>query len=44
MVKNIKRHQRLVKRDCGDPELFNIIPTTFALPQDYALFVEVLLN
>lgn len=41
MVKNIKRHQRLVKRDGGDPEMYNIIPTTFALPQDYALFVEV---
>ena len=41
MVKNIKRHQRLIKRDGADPELYNIIPTTYALPQDYALFVEV---
>ena len=40
-MKNIKRHQRLIKRDGGNADEFNIIPTTYALPQDYALFVEV---
>ncbi len=41
MVKNLKRHQRAVKRKGGNAEDHNIIPTTFVLPQDYALFVEV---
>jgi tubulin polyglutamylase TTLL1 len=39
LVKNIKRHQRSLKRDGGPAE--DIIPSTFVLPQDYALFVEV---
>ncbi|GAX80569.1 hypothetical protein CEUSTIGMA_g8006.t1 [Chlamydomonas eustigma] len=38
LVKNIKRHQRTLKRDGGPSD--DIIPTTFVLPQDYALFVE----
>mmetsp|Transcript_29790 Transcript_29790/g.54592 ORF Transcript_29790/g.54592 Transcript_29790/m.54592 type:complete len:473 (-) Transcript_29790:252-1670(-) len=42
MVKNIKRYQKQVKKDGGPwkPEEMDIIPTTFVLPQDYALFVE----
>lgn len=42
MVKNMKRYQRQAKRDGKDgQEDLDIIPTTFVLPQDYALFVEV---
>lgn len=40
-MKNIKRYQRLCKRDGGNSEELDIIPSTYVLPQDYALFVEV---
>ncbi|KAG1679692.1 hypothetical protein FOA52_006211 [Chlamydomonas sp. UWO 241] len=43
MVKNMKRFQRQLRRDGGSAaaiEALDIIPTTFVLPQDYALFVE----
>lgn len=33
MVKNVKRYQRQVKRDGGNPDEYDIIPTTFVLPQ-----------
>uniref|UniRef100_A0A7S0RVH4 ATP-grasp domain-containing protein n=1 Tax=Chlamydomonas leiostraca TaxID=1034604 RepID=A0A7S0RVH4_9CHLO len=44
MVKNIKRFQKQVRRE-GKPhgltaEDLDIIPATYVLPQDYALFVE----
>ena len=38
LVKNIKRHQRTVKRE-GEP-LFEFLPTTYVLPADHPLFVE----
>ena len=41
MVKNIKRYQKQAKREGGSGEDLDIVPTTFVLPQDYALFVEV---
>ncbi|KAF5828673.1 tubulin tyrosine ligase [Dunaliella salina] len=43
MVKNVKRYQKQVKREGGSvaaQESADIIPATFVLPQDYALFVE----
>ena len=42
LVKNIKRYQKQAKRDgsCNEEDL-DIIPVTFVLPQDYALFAEV---
>mmetsp|Transcript_16308 Transcript_16308/g.35273 ORF Transcript_16308/g.35273 Transcript_16308/m.35273 type:complete len:440 (+) Transcript_16308:120-1439(+) len=40
MVKNIKRFQKQVKRDGGNADELDIIPATYVLPQDYALFVE----
>ena len=42
MFKNIKRHRRLVERDDGKEAAveFDIIPTTFELPAEYAMFVE----
>lgn len=33
MVKNIKRYQRQMKRDGGNPDEYDIIPATFVLPQ-----------
>ncbi|KAL6764428.1 putative tubulin polyglutamylase TTLL1-like protein [Haematococcus lacustris] len=42
MVKNLKRFQKLARREGGAQaaEDLDIIPATFVLPQDYALFVE----
>ena len=40
MVKNIKRYQKLFRHNGRLDEEVDIIPTTFVLPQDYALFVE----
>ncbi|GFR46693.1 hypothetical protein Agub_g8312, partial [Astrephomene gubernaculifera] len=40
LVKNIKRYQVQAKREGGNPDDFDIIPTTFVLPQDYMLFAE----
>ncbi|GIL69715.1 hypothetical protein Vretimale_10189 [Volvox reticuliferus] len=40
MVKNIKRYQKQIKREGGNPDDLDIIPTTFVLPQDYMLFAE----
>eukprot|EP00798_Chlamydomonas_sp_ICE-L_P004161 gene4161-14261_t len=44
MVKNIKRYQKQYKCDGGggsnDSNDMDIIPVTFVLPQDYALFAE----
>ena len=42
LVKNIKRYQKQAKRDGSSKgEDLDIIPVTFVLPQDYALFAEV---
>ncbi|KAG2482988.1 hypothetical protein HYH03_018114 [Edaphochlamys debaryana] len=40
MVKNIKRYQKQMKREGGNPADLDIIPATFVLPQDYMLFAE----
>eukprot|EP00955_Chlamydomonas_euryale_P110772 366021-Chlamydomonas_euryale.AAC.11 len=40
----MKRYLRQARRDGRGPQdvdALNVIPTTFVLPQDYALFVEV---
>lgn len=45
MVKNIKRYQRQQRREAHGHSMhgeeLDIIPATYVLPQDYALFVEV---
>ncbi|KAK9814201.1 hypothetical protein WJX72_002184 [[Myrmecia] bisecta] len=40
MVKNVKRYLKQVRKDGGDLDALDFVPTTFILPQDYSLFVE----
>jgi tubulin polyglutamylase TTLL1 len=40
MVKNIKRYQKQMRKEGKAADALDIVPTTFVLPQDYALFVE----
>ncbi len=41
MVKNIKRYKKETIRGALCDEMLNFLPTTYTLPNDYALFVEV---
>ena len=40
MVKNTKRYKKEVGKDSPIYQELDFVPSTFALPGDYALFVE----